>query len=65
MLVICAKNDLPNSMMCRDAILKLDLVSIVDREVACYSISAKCKTNIDLVYNWITEQTELFRKNLF
>jgi GTPase SAR1 family protein len=58
MLVIGTKNDLPDAVSCRELVLKLDLVSIIDREIACFSISSKNMDNIDLVYNWIMEQSQ-------
>ncbi len=33
---------------------ELDLKSIKDRLVACYSISAKNQTNLDTVLKWLT-----------
>lgn len=62
-LVLGTKNDLPNAMMCKDIILALDLFSIVDREVACYSISSKNLLNIDLVKDWIIDQAFLGPEN--
>lgn len=59
LLILGSKNDLPSSMSCKDIILALDLMAIVDREVACYSISSKNLTNIDLVREWMVEQAAL------
>ncbi|TBU12927.1 ADP-ribosylation factor-like protein [Hamiltosporidium tvaerminnensis] len=56
-LILGNKNDLDGSISCKDIILKLDLLSIVDREVACYSVSGKKNINTDLVRDWLVEQT--------
>ncbi|KAI8823143.1 P-loop containing nucleoside triphosphate hydrolase protein [Fimicolochytrium jonesii] len=52
-LVLGNKNDLPNALGVDEVIEKLDLRSITNREVACYSISAKNSTNIDITMNWL------------
>ncbi|ELQ76202.1 GTP-binding ADP-ribosylation factor-like protein [Trachipleistophora hominis] len=62
LLILGTKNDLPDSMSCKDIILALDLMTIGDREVACYSISNKNLVNIDLVREWIVEQAALVRE---
>ncbi|RVE41948.1 hypothetical protein evm_013402 [Chilo suppressalis] len=41
LLILGTKNDLEDALECKDMILKLDLLSITDREIACYSVSAK------------------------
>lgn len=56
LLVLGSKNDLPNAMDCKDIILALGLVKIYDREVACYSVSAKNGNNVELVISWLVEQ---------
>ncbi|KAF7684629.1 ADP-ribosylation factor-like protein 8 [Astathelohania contejeani] len=58
LLVIGTKNDEPKALLCRDIILRLDLVSIVDREIACYSVSSLKDTNIDLVKSWLLDQVD-------
>lgn len=62
LLILGTKNDLKEAMACRDLILKLDLLEIVDREVACYSISSKTLTNIDLVREWLIDQSDFLDK---
>lgn len=59
LLILGTKNDKSDAMPCRELILKLDLLEIVDREVACYSVSSKALTNIDLVQEWLIDQAEL------
>ena len=48
-LVLGNKNDLPNALDHDGMRDRLNLESIHDRDVACYSISCKNKTNIDVV----------------
>ena len=43
------KNDLPNALDTDNLRDRLNLETIHDRDVACYSISCKNKTNIDKV----------------
>merc|ERR1712080_211958 len=57
-LVIATKNDLPESSKVKDIILDMDLTSIVDREIALFSISSKDMSNIDLAEEWLTDQAE-------
>lgn len=59
LLVLCSKNDQEGSMSCRDAILKLDLISLQNRDVSCFSVSAKNGTNLNMVIDWIEEQAKL------
>ncbi|KRH93131.1 GTP-binding ADP-ribosylation factor-like protein [Pseudoloma neurophilia] len=63
LLILGTKNDLNEAMPCRELILRLNLLEIVDREVACYSVSAKTLTNIDLVEEWLIDQAEELSKN--
>ncbi|KAG0417165.1 ADP-ribosylation factor-like protein 8, partial [Dictyocoela roeselum] len=48
-LVLGTKNDLETARLCKDMILGLDLFSIMDREIACFSVSAKNMSNIGLI----------------
>ena len=48
-MVLGNKNDLPNALDHDGMRDRLNLESIHDRDVACYSISCKNKTNIDVV----------------
>ncbi|TPX70012.1 hypothetical protein SpCBS45565_g02114 [Spizellomyces sp. 'palustris'] len=52
-LVLGNKNDLPNALTVEQVIDQLELRTINSREVACYSISAKNATNIDITLNWL------------
>ncbi|KAJ2998475.1 hypothetical protein HDV02_004483 [Globomyces sp. JEL0801] len=55
LLVLGNKNDLPDALDVDEIIEAFSLNSITDREVACYSISAKNATNIDAVLQWLTK----------
>lgn len=55
-LVIANKQDLPESLSAEDAIARLKLENIQDRTVKLFCISAKKKTNIDQVVNWIVQK---------
>lgn len=59
LLILGTKNDLVEAKACRELILNLDLMSIVDREVACYSVSSKNVSNVDLVRDWLIDQAQL------
>ncbi|KAM0675338.1 ADP-ribosylation factor-like protein 8A [Gurleya vavrai] len=62
LLVCCTKNDLENAMTCKDVILNLDLTSLQNNDVSCFSISSKNKINLDLVNNWLKEQCAFIGK---
>ena len=53
-LVLGNKNDLENSLNEQQMITSLELNSIKDRMIACYSISCKNVVNIDNVLKWLT-----------
>ncbi|KAJ3107709.1 ADP-ribosylation factor-like protein 8B [Phlyctochytrium planicorne] len=52
-LVLGNKNDLPGALSVEQIIDQLGLKSITNREVSCYSISAKNQVNIDITLNWL------------
>ena len=52
-LVLGNKNDLPDAIGDQELIDALDLKGIEDREVCCYSISAKNSVNIDITLDWL------------
>ena len=55
-LVLGNKNDLPGCLSSDELVEKLDLVQLgQQREVSCYSISAKNLTNIDITITWLIE----------
>lgn len=55
LLVLGNKNDLSNALNEEGIIKALDLQSIKDRVVGCYSISCKNMNNIDNVLKWLTD----------
>jgi ADP-ribosylation factor-like protein 8 len=57
-LVLGNKNDLPNALDHDGMRDRLNLESIHDRDVACYSISCKNKTNIDVVLQWLQQRAK-------
>eukprot|EP00040_Diaphanoeca_grandis_P017904 m.94113 g.94113 ORF g.94113 m.94113 type:complete len:186 (-) comp26683_c0_seq1:59-616(-) len=52
-LVLGNKNDLPKALDVEQLIELLDLKSIADREVCCYSVSCKSQVNIDITLEWL------------
>eukprot|EP00160_Parvularia_atlantis_P008019 Unigene1723_Nuclearia_a/m.5295 Unigene1723_Nuclearia_a/g.5295 ORF Unigene1723_Nuclearia_a/g.5295 Unigene1723_Nuclearia_a/m.5295 type:complete len:186 (-) Unigene1723_Nuclearia_a:127-684(-) len=57
-LVLGNKNDLPNALAVEGVIEKMDLKAISNREVCCYSISAKNAVNIDITLQWLTKHAK-------
>ena len=55
LLVLGNKNDLPDCLTEKELIDILGLKNIKDRKVACYSISAKNMTNLDVVLTWLSD----------
>ena len=53
LLVLGNKNDLPGALDEKGIIEVMELNSIKDRDVACYSISCKNMNNIDNVLKWL------------
>jgi ADP-ribosylation factor-like protein 8 len=53
LLVLGNKNDLKGALSQPEIIEKLELSKIKDREVCCYSISAKNSVNIDKTLQWL------------
>lgn len=56
LLVLGTKNDMEDAISCKDIILKLDLTSLQNRDVSCYSVSVKDDSNIDLIWEWLVDQ---------
>lgn len=63
LLVLGNKNDVEGSLNEEELIVQLDLKSIKDRTVACYSISAKNIVNIDITLKWLTGLRKRRNKN--
>jgi ADP-ribosylation factor-like protein 8 len=53
LLVLGNKSDLPDKLGVDDLIAAMSLQDITNREVSCYSISAKEETNLDAVLQWL------------
>ena len=54
LLVLGNKNDIEGSLQEKGLIEAMDLNSIKDRTVACYSISCKNMINIENVMKWLS-----------
>lgn len=52
-LVLGNKRDLPDALTERDIIRQMNLDTVKDREICCYSISCKEKENIDITLQWL------------
>jgi len=52
-LVLGNKRDLPGALNEKELIERMNLESIKDREICCYSISCKEKDNIDITLQWL------------
>ncbi|KAG0254142.1 ADP-ribosylation factor-like protein 8B [Mortierella polycephala] len=55
-LVLGNKNDLPGALSVEQIIEVMNLKQIANREVSCYSISAKNQVNIDITLQWLTKK---------
>ena len=53
LLLLGNKNDLEGCLSEQQLIDQFELKNIKDRKVACYSISAKNMTNLDVVLKWL------------
>jgi len=60
-LVLGNKNDLPAAIGVDELIERLGLKSLTNREVCCYSISAKNAVNIDITIDWLTKHSKAAR----
>lgn len=57
-LVLGNKRDLPDALDEKKLIDELNLSSIQDREICCYSISCKKQENIDITLQWLTQHSK-------
>ena len=57
-LVLGNKNDLPNATNETEMIERLELSTIKDREICCYSISCKDNVNIDITLQWLVQRNK-------
>lgn len=53
-MVLGNKRDIVGSLNEHELVQRMDLSSIKDREICCYSISCKEKNNIDVALQWLT-----------
>ncbi|UXI20070.1 ectonucleoside triphosphate diphosphohydrolase 1 [Sarcoptes scabiei] len=60
-LVLGNKKDLAGALDEKQLIDQMDLGSIQDREICCYSISCKDKTNIDITLQWLMNHSKSSR----
>lgn len=58
LLVLGNKSDLPNKICVDELIDTMNLEGITNREVSCYSISAKEETNLDAVLQWLIARSK-------
>ncbi|SCZ97803.1 BZ3500_MvSof-1268-A1-R1_Chr3-3g06381 [Microbotryum saponariae] len=56
LLVLGNKNDIEGHAKVEEVISALALSTITNREVSCYSISAKSKKNIDITLSWLIKR---------
>jgi hypothetical protein len=64
LLVLGNKNDLDGALTEEEMIEEMNLRSITDRKVACFSISAKNIVNIDITIKWLTSLPKKEKKHL-
>ncbi|RNF04867.1 ADP-ribosylation factor family [Trypanosoma rangeli] len=61
LLILANKNDLEGACSAETVISELQLSKLaVDRETACYSVSAKSYTNIDVTLKWLMRYSKSF-----
>jgi hypothetical protein len=59
--VLGNKSDLPDKIGVDELIEAMNLEDITNREVSCYSISAKEETNLDAVLQWLIARAKRWR----
>ncbi|KAF8963059.1 ADP-ribosylation factor-like protein 8B-A [Entomortierella lignicola] len=59
-LVLGNKNDLPGALTVDQIVEVMNLKQIANRDVSCYSISAKNQVNIDITLQWLTKKGQGF-----
>ncbi|PVU84941.1 hypothetical protein BB559_007289 [Furculomyces boomerangus] len=57
-LVLGNKNDLDEALTAEELIDAINLKNITNRDMACYSISAKNQTNIDITLQWLIKHSK-------
>ena len=56
LLILGNKNDMDGALTEEELIEELNLRRIQNRQVACFSISAKNQVNLDITIQWLSEQ---------
>uniref|UniRef100_A0A0N5A6S6 ADP-ribosylation factor-like protein 8B n=1 Tax=Parastrongyloides trichosuri TaxID=131310 RepID=A0A0N5A6S6_PARTI len=64
LLVLGNKSDLPNAIDEKQLARRMNLTKFQDREIACYCISCKNKTNLDVVLKWLVKHTKKPQPNV-
>jgi len=57
-LVLANKRDIQGSLNEKEVIDKMNLSSVQDREICCYSISCKEQHNIDITLQWLMQHSK-------
>jgi ADP-ribosylation factor-like protein 8 len=57
-LVLANKRDLPGAFDEKEIIDRMNLSSVTDREICCYSISCKEQQNIDITLQWLIQHSK-------
>ncbi|CEQ41069.1 SPOSA6832_02760 [Sporobolomyces salmonicolor] len=57
LLVLANKNDVEGCAQVEEVIGALDLASVANREVSCYSVSAKSQRNLDITLTWLMKRS--------
>ncbi|GAA5946245.1 hypothetical protein JCM1841_004472, partial [Sporobolomyces salmonicolor] len=55
--VLANKNDVEGCAQVEEVIGALDLASVANREVSCYSVSAKSQRNLDITLTWLMKRS--------
>lgn len=55
LLLLGNKNDLEGALPEKELINRMDLPSLKDRTVACFSISAKSQNRLDVALKWLSD----------
>ncbi|KAE8219635.1 hypothetical protein CF319_g6706 [Tilletia indica] len=59
LLVLATKNDVKGAATVEEVIRVMQLHSVTNREVSCYSISSKSQVNIDVTLRWLCARSPM------
>ena len=62
LLVLGNKNDIDGALTEEELIEELNLRRVNNRPVACFSVSAKNQTNLNITMEWLSEQPKRVKK---